>query len=79
MSDTAFRRAATGEVSFARWSAQALAVARGLRVLPSHPTLPAVPEQIPEDAEIEALAVHLGILAPHPAAPSRPTAAGGAR
>ncbi|MFI5682358.1 hypothetical protein [Streptomyces sp. NPDC051636] len=79
MSDTTFRRAAAEEVSFARWSAQALAVARDLRVLPSRPTLPAIPEQTREDAEIEALAVHLGILAPHPAAPSRPTAAGGAR
>lgn len=79
MSETTPRRVVTGEVSFARWTAQALAVARGLRALPSPSVRCAVPEQTREEAEIEALAVSLGVLAPHSATPSRPSAAGGVR
>ncbi|MFE4089215.1 hypothetical protein [Streptomyces sp. YIM B13502] len=79
MSETTPRRVVTGEVSFARWAAQALAVARGLRALPSPSVRCAVPEQTHEEAEIEALAVSLGVLASHPATPSRPSAAGAVR
>jgi hypothetical protein len=79
MFDTTPRRVVTGEVSFARCAAQVLAVARGLRALLFPSARPVVPEQNREEAEIEALAVSLGILAPHPATPSRPTTAGDAR
>lgn len=68
-----------GEAAFNRWTAQAIAITRGLRVLPARPVRTTVTPQSREDTDVEALAVGLGILAPHPGAPGRPTAVGGTR